>query len=73
MTIIDELKLMNYTKIDYLKALGKDYKKNDLIRQFLKEESCFSKVSKEDALLVLRSIGVSERNLEKTYMEVTGK
>lgn len=73
MTSVEVLKLMNYTKIDCLKSTGKDYTKNDLIRQLLKDEACFFKINKEDALLILKSIGVSEENLEKTYSEVTSK
>lgn len=73
MTSIEVLKLMNYTKIDCLRAIGSDFKRNDLIRQLLKDEACFFKINKEDALLILKSIGVSEENLEKTYSEVTSK
>lgn len=70
MTIIEELKLMNYTKIDYLKELKKDYTRNKLIKELLKDEACFFKMNKEDAYLILQDIGVSANNLEETYSKL---
>lgn len=70
MTIIEELKLMNYTKIGYLKEHGKDYTRNKLIRELLKDETCFFKIEKEDAYLILQDIGVTNKNLDEIYSKL---
>lgn len=70
MTIIEELKLMNYTKIGYLKEQGKGYTRNKLIRELLKEEKCFAKIKKEDAYLILQDIGVVDKKLDEVYSKL---
>ena len=53
MTLIDELKVMNYSIIDCLKVKGISIKKNDLIKEILKDEACFFKMKKEEAMNLL--------------------
>ncbi|MGN1311327.1 MAG: hypothetical protein ACI4VP_06610 [Clostridia bacterium] len=73
MTLIDELKVMNYSIIDCLKVKGISIKKNDLIKEILKDEACFFKMKKEEAFVVLKNLRVSNDMLEETYKELTNK
>ena len=73
MTLIDELKVMNYSIIDCLKAKGISIKKNELIKEILKDEACFFKMEKEEAFVVLKNLKVSDEMLEETYKELTSK
>ena len=66
MVQIDELKIMNYTMINYLKKLGMDAKRNEIIQEIFKDDACFFKMSKNDALLILNEVGVKE-NIEEIY------
>lgn len=70
MTLIDELKVMNYSMIDCLKGKGISVKKNELIKEILKDEACFFKMNKEEALIVLRDLNVSNEMLEETYKKL---
>lgn len=73
MTLIDELKVMNYSIIDCLKVKGISIKKNELIKEILKDEACFFKMEKEEAFVVLKNLKVSDDMLEETYKELTSK
>ncbi len=73
MTLIDELKVMNYSIIDCLKVKGISLKKNELIKEILKDDACFFKMEKEEAFVVLKNLKVSEDMLEYTYKELTSK
>lgn len=73
MTLIDELKVMNYSIIDCLKVKGISIKKNELIKEILKDEACFFKMEKEEAFVVLKNLKVSDDMLEDTYKELTNK
>ncbi|MCR5145804.1 MAG: hypothetical protein K6B70_00415 [Clostridia bacterium] len=73
MTLIDELKVMNYSIIDCLKVKGISVKKNELIKEILKDEACFFKMEKEEAFVVLKNLKVSDDMLEETYKELTSK
>ena len=70
MTLMDELKIMNYSIIDCLKAKGINTKKNELIKEILKDETCFFKMEKEEALVVLKNLKVSDNMLEETYKKL---
>lgn len=70
MTILEELKLMNYTKIEYLKECGSNYKRNYLIKELLKDEACFFKMKKEDSFLILQDIGVNLQSIQETYSKL---
>lgn len=67
MTQIQQLKILNDTTILYLKKLGKDYKRNQIIRKILKDDACFFKMEKEDACTILQDIGITEDEVELVY------
>lgn len=71
MTLIDELKVMNYSIIDCMKAKGISLKKNILIKEILKDEACFFKMEKKEAIVVLKNLKVSDDMLEETYKKLT--
>lgn len=73
MTLIDELKVMNYSIIDCLKVKGISIKKNELIKEILKDEACFFKMEREETFVVLKNLKVSDDMLEETYKELTNK
>lgn len=73
MTLIDELKIMNYSIIDCLKVKGISVKKNELIKEILKDEACFFKMEKEEAFVILKNLKVSDDMLKDTYKELTNK
>ena len=57
----------------YLKKKGKDTRKNEVIQNILEDDSCFIKMNKEDAKMILKDIGVAEDRLELIYSELTNK
>lgn len=71
MTEIEELIIMNKTKIDCLKSLGKNCARNELINQLLKDDAVFFKLSKDDAFIILKDIGISNDIIEITYLNLT--
>lgn len=73
MTLFDELKVMNYSIIDCLKVKGISAKKNELIKEILKDEACFFKMEKKEAFVVLRNLKVSDNMLEETYKKLTSR
>lgn len=73
MTVFDELKLMNYSIIDYLKTTGASIGKNELIKEIFKDEACFFKMAKKEAFFVLKTLKVSDNMLEDTYMKLVNK
>ena len=73
MTVFDELKLMNYSIIDYLKTTGASIGKNELIKEIFKDEACFFKMAKNEAFFVLKTLKVSDNMLEDTYMKLVNK
>lgn len=70
MTQLNELRIMNDTMIIYLKKLGIDCQRNYIVKNILEDDSCFYKMSKEDAILILKEIGV-QSNIENIYAELT--
>lgn len=73
MTLIDELKVVNYSIIDCLKIKGISLKKNELIKEILKDDTCFFKMEKDEAFVVLKNLKISDDMLEDTYKELTSK
>lgn len=69
MTQLNELKIMNDTMILYLKKLGANYERNNIINKILNDETCFFKMSKEDAVLILNDIGIQD-NIENIYSKL---
>ena len=73
MTNIQQIKLMNETTILYLKKIGKNTRRNEIINKILEDESCFFKINKIDAYIILKDIGVSEKKLDEVYSELISK
>ncbi len=74
MITINELRLMNDTLINYYKDYEpqneKKLLKHRIIQEILKTEKCFNKMSKEDAIKILKDIGISESNIDSTYNDI---
>lgn len=76
MTTINDLKIMNDTLINYYKDYEpqneKKLLKHRIIKEILEMKDCFSTIIKEDAIEILRDIGISEQNIDKVYKELKG-
>lgn len=74
MITINDLRLMNDTLINYYKDYEpqneKKLLKHRIIQEILKTEKCFNKMSKEDAIKILKDIGISESNIDSTYNNI---
>ncbi len=74
MITINDLRLMNDTLINYYKDYEpqneKKLLKHRIIQEILKTEKCFNKMSKEDAIKILKDIGISESNIDSTYNDI---
>lgn len=74
MITINDLRLMNDTLINYYKDYEtqneKKLLKHRIIQEILKTEKCFNKMSKEDAIKILKDIGISESNIESIYNDI---
>lgn len=70
---IEELRLMNETRIRYLKKINKDTYRNQIINKILEDEACFFKMEKEDTLILLEDIGISKDNIESIYNDLISK
>lgn len=66
MTQLNEIKIMNDTMIIYLKKLGINYQRNEIIKKIFADDACFFKMSKEDAFLILNEVGIKD-NIEEVY------
>ena len=73
MTNIQQVKLMNETTILYLKKLGKNTKRNEIVNNILEDEACFFKLNKNDSYIILKDIGVSESKIDEVYSELISK
>lgn len=71
---LNDLKLMNDTLINYYSdGKTKDEKKklkHNIIKEVLNTERCFEKITKEEAIKILRDIGITEDKLEIIYQEI---
>ena len=65
-----DLRIMNDTKLDYLKQIGKSGKRNEIIKEILEDEACFFKIEEENAMIILKEIGVDKDCLIKVYKEL---
>lgn len=74
MTTLNDLKLLNDTLINYYSNdKNKDEKKilkHSIIKEVLNTERCFEKITKEEAINILKDLGISEDKLEVTYQDV---
>lgn len=73
MISIEELRIMNDTMIKYLNSLGIESKRNEVIRQILKDDDCFSKINKDDAYIILEDIGVNKREIPYVYESIVSE
>ncbi len=72
MTKLKEIELMNETTIAYLKKMGVDSKRNEIIKQILQDEACFFKMNREDAYIILKDVGISNK-IEEIYTGLISK
>ena len=59
------IKIINETNIEYKIRNGKDYNIDNVIREILKDERIFFKISKEKAYKILRVLEIE--NLDNVY------
>ena len=67
MTQVRQINLMNDSMITYLKKIGANTQRNEIIKQILKDEACFFKLDKEDAYIILEDVGVSKSKIDYVY------
>ncbi len=74
MPTLNYLKLINDTLINYYSdSQNKDEKKilkHNIIKEVLNIERCFEKITKEEAIGILKDLGISKDKLENVYQEV---
>ena len=66
----EQIKLMNDTTILYLESIGQNTKRNKIINKILEDDTCFFKITKEDAIIILEDIGISKSNIESIYSDL---
>ena len=64
---LQDIRLMNDTMILYLKKMGKSSKRNEIINNILNDDSCFFKMNKEDAHIILEDIGIEKDKINLIY------
>lgn len=67
---MDEFKvisIMNQATINVLKNRNRDCTQNLKIQEYLKDETLFFKINKENALKILKKVGVKNEMLERVY------
>lgn len=69
MTQLNEIKIMNDTMIVYLKKLGINYQRNEIIKKIFADDACFFKMNKDDAILILHEVGIKD-NIEEVYAKL---
>lgn len=69
MTQLNKIKIMNDTMIVYLKKMGINYQRNEIIKNIFADDACFFKMNKDDAFLILSEIGI-KNNIEETYAKL---
>lgn len=67
MTQLQEIKLMNESMILYLKKIGKNTQRNEIISKILKDDTCFFKINKDDAYIILQDIGIAKDKIDLLY------
>lgn len=70
MTQLNELRLINDSNILYLKKLNRNYKRNEIIKNILNDETCFFKMDKNDAYIVLKDIGILDNQIDTIYQKL---
>lgn len=64
------IKVMNESMMGLLKAKNQNYEKNTKIKEYLKDETIFFKINKENAYEILQNVGVKQEKLEKVYQKL---
>ncbi len=59
--------VMNEAMLKLLKDKNENYEKNLKIREYLKDEAFFFKISKLNAYKILQNVGVKQEQLEDVY------
>ncbi len=67
---LDDIKLMNDIMIKYLKSMGKSTERNEIIKYILEDDDCFQKLSKEDACIILKDVGISNEKINVVYLNL---
>ena len=70
MTQLKELRLINDSNILYLKKVNRSYKRNEIIKNILNDETCFFKMSKDEAYMILQNIGISDDQIDIIYKKL---
>ena len=70
MTQLSELRLINDSNILYLKKINRSYKRNEIIKNILNDETCFFKMNKNDAYIILQDIGILDNQIDNIYQKL---
>ena len=70
MTQLSELRLINDSNIIYLKKINRSYKRNEIIKNILNDETCFFKMNKNDAYMILQNIGILDNQIDNIYQKL---
>lgn len=70
MTQLSELRLINDSNILYLKKINRSYKRNEIIKNILNDETCFFKMNKNDAYIILHDIGILDNQIDNIYQKL---
>ncbi len=70
MTQLNELRLINDSNIIYLKKINRSYKRNEIIKNILNDETCFFKMNKNDAYMILKDIGILDNQIDNIYQKL---
>lgn len=70
MTQLSELRLINDSNILYLKKINRSYKRNEIIKNILNDETCFFKMNKNDAYMILQDIGILDNQIDNIYQKL---
>ena len=67
MNQLNELRIINDSNILYFKKINRNYKRKEIIKNILNDETCFFKMKKNDAYTVLQEIGILEKQIDSVY------
>ena len=70
MTQLNELRLINEANIQYLKKVNENFKRNEIIKEILNDDSCFFKMNKDEAYMLLSEIGILDEHIENIYQKL---
>lgn len=70
MNQLSELRLINDSNILYLKKINRNYKRNEIIKNILNDDTCFFKMNKNDAYMILQDIGILDNQIDNIYQKL---